>query len=323
MHVPNHLISPEAAILGGVVAVALIAVAFAKVKRTEKSEKLPLVGVMGAFVFAAQMLNFSFGAVGFSGHLIGGVLLAAILGKWLGFLTLSGVLILQSLLFADGGVMALGWNIVNMAVIGALVVYPLLFEPIVKRSTSAGRVFIAALCSSIVAVVLGSLCVVAEAALSGTMVQVGGFLGFMLPAHIAIGLGEGLITGIILALIAQREPSILDCNKLSAKALCTNIKGVIGAFALAALIIGGGLSLVASERPDGLEWSMEKSLQQDRMVVVEEIHKSADALQESIAIAPDYAGNYTGLLATAGILLLAWVGSGTKRKKTAKQHPLH
>ncbi len=319
MHVPNHLISPEAAIIGGVVAVALIGVAIAKVRRTELGNKLPLVGVMGAFVFAAQMLNFSFGGAGFSGHLIGAVLLAAMFGKWVGFLTLSGVLTLQALLFADGGVMALGWNIVNMAAIGSLVIYPLIFEPLVKRSTSAGTIFVAGLLSSIVAVVVGALGIVAEAALSGSILPAGEFLGYMFPTHIAIGVGEGLITGAILALVAKREPALLECNKHRTKAIRANFKGAIAAFSISALLIGGGLSMIASERPDGLEWSIEKSMEGGEFIAVEDVHRSADALQENIAVAPDYEGDYTGLIATAGILLLAWVGSGTGRKKEEKK----
>ena len=319
MHVPNHLISPEAAILGGVVAVALIGVAIAKVRRTELGSKLPLVGVMGAFVFAAQMLNFSFGDAGFSGHLIGAVLLAAMFGKWVGFLTLSGVLTLQALLFADGGVMALGWNIVNMAAVGSLVVYPLIFEPLMKRNTSAGTTFVAGLLTSIAAVVVGALGIVAEAALSGSILPAGEFLGYMLPTHIAIGVGEGLITGAILALASKREPALLECNKRRTKALRTNFKGAIAAFSISALLIGGSLSMIASERPDGLEWSIEKSMKGGEFVAVDDVHRSADALQESIAVAPDYEGDYTGLIATAGILLLAWVGSGSKRKKEDKQ----
>ncbi len=321
MHVPNHLISPEVAIIGGAVAVALIGVAISKLRRIELGNKLPLVGVMGAFIFAAQMLNFSFGDVGFSGHLIGGVLLAAVLGKWVGFLTLSGVLTLQALLFADGGILALGWNIVNMAAIGSLVVYPLLFEPMMKHSTSSGRAFGAGFLASMVAVVAGAACVATEASLSGTRLLMDDFWSFMLPSHLAIGVAEGVITGAILALIAAREPALLECNKRKAKALRADYKRAIAVFTLCSLFLGG-VSLFASERPDGLEWSIERSMESGKPLAVEQIHQKADALQASMAVAPDYEGDYTGLLATAGILLLAWVGSGSsKHKKGTKNNP--
>ena len=317
MHTPNHLISPEMAILGGVAAVTLIGVAIAKARRTSLADKLPLVGVMGAFVFAAQMLNFSFGDVGFSGHLIGAVLLAAILGKWVGFLTLSGVLVLQTLLFADGGIMALGWNIVNMAAIGSLVVYPLIFEPMTKHHHSAGRLFGAGFLTSMVAVVLGAVCLTIEASLSGTGLPMGEFWGFMLPSHLAIGVGEGLITGAVLAIVAARQPALLECNKKRTKALRTDYKQAIAVFALCALFMVA-VSMVASESPDGLEWSIEKSLQGSEPLAVEQIQRKADALQASMAVAPDYEGDYTGLIATAGILLVAWVGSGSKKRDKEK-----
>lgn len=319
MHTPNHLLSPEVAILGGAVAATLIGVAIAKARRTPLADKLPLVGVMGAFVFAAQMLNFSFGDMGFSGHLIGAVLLAAMLGKWVGFLTLSGVLTLQALLFADGGIMALGWNIVNMAAIGSLVVYPLIFEPMTKHHHSAGRLFGAGFLTSMVAVVVGAVCLTLEASLSGTGLPMGEFWGFMLPSHIAIGVGEGLITGLVLALVAARWPALLECNSQRTKALRTNHKQAIAVFALSALFMGA-VSMAASERPDGLEWSLQRSMQGGKTLAVEPIHHQADALQASLAVAPDYEGDYTGLLATAGILLVAWVGSnGSKRKRSEQQ----
>ena len=187
-----------------------------------------------------------------------------------------------------------------------------------KRSTSAGTTFLAGLLSSIVAVVVGALGIVAEAALSGSILPAGEFLGYMFPTHIAIGVGEGLITGAILALVAKREPALLDCNKRRTKSLRTNFKGAIAAFSISALLIGGGLSMIASERPDGLEWSIEKSMEGGEFIAVEDVHRSADALQENIAVAPDYEGNYTGLIATASLLLLAWVG-GSKRKKEEKK----
>lgn len=316
MHTPNHLLSPEMAILGGVVAATLIGVAISKVKRETLREKLPLAGTLGAFVFAIQMLNFAIGNVGCSGHLIGGILLAAMLGKWLGFLTLAGVVTLQALLFADGGIMTLGWNIINMSTIGCLVVYPLLYSAIAGSGTSPLRTFFAGMVSSVVAVELGALFVVLENSLSGTSaLPVGEFMGFMLPIHLAIGAVEGIVTGGILALVGSRQPAMLDCFKRRGKALVCNPRGVIVGFALSALIIGGGLSMLASSHPDGLEWSIERTLKGGPLLATHTSHTTATQLQESMAVAPDYEGNYTGLVATASILLLAWVSSGRKKEE--------
>lgn len=315
MHVPNHLLSPEVAILGGVVAAALIGVAVTKVRRDSSRENFLLAGTLGAFVFAIQMLNFAIGDIGCSGHLIGGILLAAMLGKWLGFLTLAGVLTIQTLLFADGGIMALGWNILNMAAIGTLVAYPLIFAPIVRRSTSSWRLFFASILASVVAVELGAAGVVLESGASGiSSLPVGRFMGFMLPIHLIIGAVEGVVVGGILVLVAKHQPAMIELFGKRSKALSLNPKGVIAGFALSALLVGGALSLIASERPDGLEWSIGRTLQGESLATHSEIHATADSLQETIAIAPDYEGDHTGLIATAGILLFAWVGRGKKTK---------
>ena len=122
----DALVSPPVFAAAGVVSLALLGVAIRKISRADRSPDgpaerrerlLPLMGVMGAFVFAAQMINFSIPGTGSSGHLVGGILLAALLGPWAALLTLASVLILQCLLFADGGFMALGCNILNMAVL--------------------------------------------------------------------------------------------------------------------------------------------------------------------------------------------------------------
>lgn len=316
MHVPNHLLSPEVATVGAVAAVALIAVAISKVTRTTPRRKLPLVWALGAFVFAAQMVNFPIGTLGFSGHLVGGVLLASLLGPWLGFLTLSAVLTLQTLLFADGGLLALGWNIINMAAIGALVVYPLIFKPIVARHTSPARYFAAALASSVVAIVGGAVAVAGEAAASGIgSASALTFLGTMTTAHLAIGAVEGAVCGALLAFLASRQPALLESfphRKMGR--LRQDIGSAVAAFSLCALFIGGGLSALASEQPDGLEWSVENTVGQEVAINTSVTHEGAEQLQKSIALAPDYEGEYTGLIATAGILLVGWATSPRRRK---------
>lgn len=262
MHVPNHLISPEVAIIGGAVAVALAAVAIKKVKNDSTSrERLPLAGVLGLFVLAVQMFNFPLAEIGCSGHLIGGVLLAALLGKWLGFLTITSVVAIQALLLGDGGVMALGLNVLTMAALGSLVVYPLIFKPLAKAGTSPLRTFSATLVSSTIAVALGAMGVVVGTSLSGiSSLPAMEFMGYMLPIHILIGLVEGVIAGGILALIASRQPAMLDCYKMRGKALQVSRKGAIVGFALLALIIGVSAPMLASSLPDGFEWSIEKTM---------------------------------------------------------------
>lgn len=261
MHVPNHLVSPEVAIIGGAVAATLIGVAIKKVKNdTTARERLPLAGVLGLFVLAVQMFNFPIGEIGCSGHLLGGVLLAALVGKWLGFLTLSAVIIIQALLLGDGGTMALGLNILTMAAIGSLVIYPLVFKPLTKSSTSPLRTFSAGLLASTAAVVLGAMGVVIG---TSSTLPAGEFMGYMLPIHLLIGLVEGVIVGGILALIASRQPAMLDCYRVRGKALQVSRKGAIVGFAISAILIGCGVPMLASSLPDGMEWSIEKTIQQN------------------------------------------------------------
>ena len=313
MHVPNHLVSPEAAIVGSVVAVALIGVAIAKVRTTTPRRTLSLVWAVGALLFASQMINIPIGTLGYSGHLVGGILAAALLGPWLGFLTLSGVIALQALLFTDGGLLALGWNIVNMAAIGALVVYPLIFRPIAKRSTTPMRYLLAAIAASVVAIVAGAAAVVGEAAVSGVAVgSLGEFFGSMLSTHAIISLLEGGITGAALALIAARQPSLLESfPHRRMNGLKQSAHRAVVTISLCALFIGGVLSTLASEHPDGLEWSIQNTLTTSQS----QLHTDAEALQQKMALAPDYEGDYTGLLATAGILLCAWISTPSRRKQ--------
>ena len=162
MHMADALVSPAVAAGAGVAAAALIGVAAHKVKTIRRENIIPLMGVMGAFVFAAQMINFSIPGTGSSGHVIGGVLLAAVLGPWAAFLTLCSVLIIQCLVFADGGLLALGCNILNMAATSCLIAYPLIYKPIAGANAGAGRIFVGALLASVVGLEIGALGVTAE-----------------------------------------------------------------------------------------------------------------------------------------------------------------
>jgi cobalt/nickel transport system permease protein len=204
-------------------------------------KKIPMMGAMGAFIFAAQMINFAIPGTGSSGHLVGGILLAAMLGAYPALLTMSAVLTIQCLFFADGSLLALGANIFNMAVIPCLVIYPLIFEPLVKKGATPGRITIAATFASLIALQIGALGVVLQTLASGiTELPFLAFAAAMQPIHLAAGLVEGIATAAILCL-ARKVPA----------------KPVI-ATAVIALLIGGVFSQFVSSNPDGLEWSIEK-----------------------------------------------------------------
>ena len=153
MHMTDALINPA---VGGMMwagSAGAIAYSVKKIKESDSEEKTaPLMGVMGAFVFAAQMVNFAIPGTGSSGHIGGGILLAAVLGPFPAFLTLSVVLLIQALFFADGGLIALGCNIFNMGVIPCFLIYPLIFQPIIKRGHTTRNFFLASVISSTVSV---------------------------------------------------------------------------------------------------------------------------------------------------------------------------
>lgn len=262
MHLMNELLSPAVEIVGAVVAATLVGIAIHKTIRQATRNTLPLMGALGIFVLAAQMLNIS-AIAGSSGHLIGGILLASIVGPWAGFLTLSVVIAVQALLLGDGGTLALGCNILNMAAAGCLVAYPLVFKPLMSGSTNTGRLFMASVLGSIVAAEVGALGAVIEvgaSAVAPLTTQL--FMGNMLAIHLLIGAVEGVATGAILWLVSHSNEALLHhvpqpTNTNESPKIITTV----WAFLLGALLIGGGLVHLSSERPDGLEWSIERSLE--------------------------------------------------------------
>ena len=135
----DALVSPAVAGVAGMAAVGLIVTASKKIRSGTDESVIPLMGVMGAHISAAQMINFAIPGTGSSGHIVGGILLGALLGPWAGFLTLSSVLVVQCLIFADGGLMALGCNILNMAAVSTLVAYPFVYRPIAGEGWETWR----------------------------------------------------------------------------------------------------------------------------------------------------------------------------------------
>ena len=168
------------------------------------------MGVMGAFVFAAQMVNFTIPGTGSSGHLCGGMMMAALLGPWAGFLAMIGVLLIQCLLFADGGILALGCNIWNMAFYGCFVGGLLIWKTIMRGKASRARITAASILGCVATLQLGAFSVVLETSASGiTELPFAAFLGFMQPIHLAIGLVEGLITAAVLCFVYEARPELL------------------------------------------------------------------------------------------------------------------
>jgi cobalt/nickel transport system permease protein len=161
VHMSDALLSPAVGVTAWAAAAGLVAVAARRVERDPRADRVPLMGVMGAFVFAAQMVNFSIPGTGSSGHLAGGLLLAALLGPSAGFLVLVSVLAVQALFVADGGLLALGANILNMGVASCFVGYPLVFRPLAGPSRPGVRLVVASVLAAVVSLALGATGVVA------------------------------------------------------------------------------------------------------------------------------------------------------------------
>lgn len=203
MHMADALLSVPVGMAMWGVSTGAAAYSVKKIKESSLSEKkLPLMAVSGAFVFAAQMINFTIPATGSSGHIGGGILLAGLLGEFSALLTLAAVLIIQCLLFADGGLLALGANIFNMGVIPCLIIYPLIFKPILKRAVSSEKISVSAFISAVVGLQFGALFVVLETLCSRiTEIPFSTFVLLMQPIHLAIGAVEGIVTASVLVFV--------------------------------------------------------------------------------------------------------------------------
>ena len=215
---------------------------------------------MGAFVFAAQMINFTLpGMPGTSGHLCGGVLLAILLGPATGIVTMAAILIVQCLLFQDGGLLALGCNIINMGIIPCLLgwgLYRGLLGP--PTRAAAWRQYLAAWIACVVAVTAGAAMVPIEAAVSGVLqVPVSQFLSVMIGVHLLIGLCEGGVTFAVIAYLRQVRPELMAMEPREPPVASTRpgYFVVTASFLVTAMLLAGIVSWFASSWPDGLEWS--------------------------------------------------------------------
>lgn len=291
MHMADALISPAVAGTMYVCSAAAAAYSVKKVRLESDPKKIPVMGIMGAFVFATQMINFTIPGTGSSGHLCGGMLLTAVLGPYAAFLTMIGVLLIQCLLFADGGLLALGCNVWNMAFYGCFIGYFLFWKPIMKKGASRGKIAAASILGCVLTLQLGAFSVTLQTLLSGISdLPFSVFVGTMQPIHLAIGFVEGLITTAVLCFIYEARPEILMEVTEKEKKGKASFKDTLVILSILVVLIGGGLSLAASSNPDGLEWSIEKitgSAEVDSRGT--SAYTTAESIQETTAFLPDYA----------------------------------
>lgn len=289
MHMADALLSPAVGLIAWGAAGGVLAASSRRLRVDAQESVVPLMGVLGAFVFAAQMLNFAIPGTGSSGHIGGGLLLAILLGPHAAFIVIASVLSVQALLFADGGLLALGANMLNLGLIPCYLAYPLIFKPLAGADPSNQRLALATVIATVVGLQLGALGVVVETTASGiSSLPFSSFAALMLPIHLAIGLIEGVATAALILVIRRARPELIQIPSRSPQR--RSIRPVLIGMGAAAVIAGGVLSSFASAQPDGLEWSVERIAGEAGLppVVVSSVHATLAALQERLALLPDY-----------------------------------
>ncbi len=242
MHIPDGFLSLSVSIVCWVITAITLSIAISRSNKSLGERQIPLMGIMAAFIFAAQMINFPV-AGGTSGHLLGGALAAITLGPWAGMLVMTAVIAVQGLLFQDGGLVVMGANILNMGLVTVAIGYGL------YRAASGGNRTLKLAVAGIAAwlsVMAGALFTSLQLWLSGTS-QLQVVIPAMLAVHALIGAGEALITVAALAFIFQTRPDLLDENSASSR----GSRGWVVAGVLIALVVVL-LSPLASANPDGL-----------------------------------------------------------------------
>lgn len=293
MHMADALLSPAVGATLWAASAGTLAWCSKHLRGDTRDHLVPLMAVLGAFVFAGQMINFTIPGTGSSGHIGGGLLLSILLGGPAAFIVITSVLTVQALFFADGGLLALGANIFNLGVFPCFIAYPLIYRPLVKAagaSPARNRLALITLLATVIGLQLGALGVVIETQLSGiSALPFNAFLLLMQPIHLAIGLVEGLATAAIVAFIYGARPDLIDVDSADGRATAGFPTRIIALFAILALTTGGLLSWSASAHPDGLEWSIEKAAGKAELAAEGDLHQTLARLQQRIAPMPDYA----------------------------------
>ena len=333
----NELLSVPVAGSALAIAAGGLGIICRKAKITAISDKVALMGIMGAFIFAAQMINFQLPAMpGTSGHMVGAVLLAIILGPHAGAIVISSVVIVQCLIFQDGGLLALGCNIINMGIVPSYLGY-FLYKSFTAGKFSNFRTYLGTMLGCVLAIEAGAILVVTQAALSGVLVvPFTTFLTTMIGVHLLVGFVEGLITVAVLGYIQQVRPDIVNSSLVGKVRLSK--KTVLASLAVFTIIIAGGLSLLASSFPDGLEWSYAErpdqpdfetfiSNEDSTMTAVDDFHTKYSPLPdysirtrkngkaEELMTAAAGWTSFAGVTGAGLTMLFVWLTAGILRKK--------
>ena len=250
MHVPDGFINAQVSVATGVISLGTLWAYVRNAKNLVADKLIALTGMMSALIFVLQMINFPI-AAGTSGHLLGGALAVIVLGPSLGIICISIVVVIQSLLFADGGLSALGVNVLNMAIITSLTGWLTITFWKKLFGDSQFTLISGSVIAGLLSVVFSSIAFVMEYAIGGTVsVPLGSVLIAMISTHLFIGLGEGVITALIISLLLRVRSDLVYANTKKDKS--NNLSTSYGIFIVLIL----SLTLItpyASSSPDGLE----------------------------------------------------------------------
>ncbi len=253
MHIRDGILSPEVCAVTGLISLAAVGFSLRKLRIDLEDRAVPLTGMFAAVVFAAQMVNFPLIGLPVSGHLLGGVLSAVVLGPWAGCLAMALVLIVQAVLFNDGGLLSLGANILNMGVVGAwggYAIYALVRKMLGNGSVAAVPAAVIAAWISVLAAA-SLFCIEFGLSTKSNEFSLQGIFTLMVLYHALIGIGEALITGCILSFVLSRRPDLL-ISSISARP-ATTVGHFVVAGLSAALAVSAFLAPFKSDLPDGLD----------------------------------------------------------------------
>ncbi len=290
MHMADALISPAVGGALWLTTAGLTVYSAGKLKNESNDSRVPLMGVLGAFIFAAQMINFTIPATGSSGHLGGGMILAILLGPHAAFLTMASVLTVQALFFGDGGLLALGCNIFNLGFWPCFLAYPFIYEPIVGLNPTPRRIFLGGSLAAIVGLQLGAFSVVLETLASGVSeLPFTTFALLMQPIHLAIGIVEAFVTSAVVTFVWRARPEVLEPTAYERTPGNFSLRPLLIGLAVAAMFTGGILAWFASTHPDGLEWALLRTSGKEELAgPADAIRGNLARIQEQTALLPDY-----------------------------------
>lgn len=287
LHIPDGFLAPWLSIVGWILAALLVGIAVRQTRRQLGERQIPLMGILAAFIFAAQAINFPV-AAGTSGHLLGGALAAIVMGPWAACLIMTAVIVVQGLLFQDGGLLVMGWNIINMGILTAFsgyLVYRMISRPLGESRRAR---LIGAAAGAWVSVEVGAIATAIQLGLSGTSP-----LGLALPAmagvHALIGVGEAVITAAAVGFLLATRPDAISAGEAAPGRLAASFT-LAG---LASALVVAAFSPLASGSPDGLEF------------IAEQQGFLAAALDAPYEILPDYTVPFIGNEALTTILAVA------------------